>query len=355
MTASQAPGPLRLPVVSQARRDEILGLPPTPETHDRLLAALGFADAVELTPPPAPPSAAPAELRVVAWNLERCKHVDATAALLARLRPDVALLSELDCGMARSGQLHTARALAGRLGYGYAYAVEFLELGLGDAGERERHAGQRNEIGYHGGAILSRLPLERPRVVRLERSGAWLDGARGERRVGARMALLADVALGAGRVRLAAVHLESHSDPAERTRQLCELLRALDEDGAPPALIGGDLNTFSLGAAELADRERLREAFAQDAERWTHPVPHEPLFAAARAAGYEWERCNELGTGSLRLDAGRGPFRIDWMLSRGLAAREPRVVDAVDPEGGSALSDHEALLVTVAPGAEEAR
>ena len=154
--------------------------------------------------------------------------------------------------MARSGQLHTARALAERLGYGYAYAVEFLELGLGDAGERERHAGQRNEIGYHGGAILSRLPLERPRVVRLERSGAWLDGARGERRVGARMALVADVALAAGRVRLAVVHLESHSDPAERNAQLRVLLAALDEDGdRPPALIGGDLNTFSLGRDDL--------------------------------------------------------------------------------------------------------
>ena len=81
-------------------------------------------------------------------------------------------------------------------GCGYAYAVEYLELGLGDAEERRSIEGDSNEVGYHGNAILSRAPLERPALLRLEASGGWFDGQRGEQRIGGRMAVLATVAMG---------------------------------------------------------------------------------------------------------------------------------------------------------------
>jgi hypothetical protein len=43
------------------------------------------------------------------------------------------------------------------------------------------------------------------------------------------------------------------------------------------------------------------------------------------------------------------PFgRIDWFFSRGLCCTAPAVIPAID-ESGQAISDHEALAVTIAP------
>jgi hypothetical protein len=113
----------------------------------------------------------------MAWNAERCKRVEAAAGLLAPTGADAILLSEMDWGMARSGQRHATRELAAALGCGYVFAVEFLELGLGNEAERARHAGEANAVGYHGGAILSRHPLLEPALVRLGGDGDF-DGER---------------------------------------------------------------------------------------------------------------------------------------------------------------------------------
>jgi endonuclease/exonuclease/phosphatase family metal-dependent hydrolase len=44
------------------------------------------------------------------------------------------------------------------------------------------------------------------------------------------------------------------------------------------------------------------------------------------------------------------PFRrIDWLFTRGLDAKSPRTVAAVD-ESGAAISDHDALVVELAIG-----
>src|SRR5947209_1066585 len=42
-------------------------------------------------------------VRVAAWNVERLPHLDAIADTLKGLDPDVILLSEIDSGMARTG------------------------------------------------------------------------------------------------------------------------------------------------------------------------------------------------------------------------------------------------------------
>ncbi len=231
------------------------------------------------------------------------------------------------------------------------FAVEFLELGLGDERERAALVGRTNRLGYHGAAILSSFALSRPRIVRLERSGDWFDGERGERRVGGRMALLATICVGGRDVVFAAVHLESHSDPGQRSAQASTLLAAIDEyDANAPVLIGGDLNTFSLAHGMIADRPALTDALERDPGRWSRPEPHEPLFEAARRAGYDTGACNVPGVGTQRLahlePSSRGPLKLDWLLSRGLACRAARVMDAATPQG-RALSDHELLEVTV--------
>lgn len=344
-----------LPEVPPAKRREIAEARPAASEHERLEAELGVFGCVEHASSPERRSQ-PRELRVVSWNLERGRFLAPAAGLLSRLAPDVVLLSEMDVGMARSGQHHTTRELAATLGHGYAYAVEFVELGLGGPEERERFAGEENQHGLHGGAITSAHALARPAVVRLDAGGHWLDGSRGEARVGGRIAVLATVRAGTSDVVLASVHLESHSDPEHRAEQMGALLEAI-EAYAPgaPALVGGDLNTVSMPTAHLGEPERLKEALEADPERLLRPARHEPLFERARAAGFEWRICNVEGEGTHRRGPGgatrRTPVRLDWFLSRGLGCSGAEVVDAVDVATGEALSDHEALVVTVRPPA----
>ena len=343
------------PAVDPAERERIAAGPRGARVHAELEGALGVFRAVEQAPPPAR-LAEPRELRLTVWNLERGRHVAQSAAVIAATGANVTLLSELDVGMARTGNHHTAREIAGALGHGFVYGVEFLELGLGGPEERERHAGESNALGLHGGAITSALPIARPAVVRLDEGGEWFDGARGEPRVGGRMAVLGTVRAGGVDVTLAAVHLESHTDPAHRAEQVSALLEAV-EAYAPgaPAVVAGDLNTMSMPTAHVFDPEHLKPALAEDPERLLRPVRHEPLFERARSAGFDWEVANVLGEGTVRRVEGGGsrrvPVRIDWILTRKVGVAAPAVFEAVDPATGEALSDHEPLAVTIRPWA----
>lgn len=341
-----------IPEVPLERRLEILSLRGGTAVHAALLAELGFDSALELVGPIAPAADRGEALRVVAWNAQRCRDPEAAAALLRRTGAQLFLLSELDHGMARTQQRHTARELARRLDCGYAFGVEFLELGLGDARERASHAGKENAVGYHGAAILSKRELGEPSLVRLERSGRWFDGELGERRVGGRVAVLCRLPIGGREVAFAAVHFESHSDPDERAAQLEAVFTAIDAYApGSPALVGGDVNTHSLGRAELADRALLARALEADPRRLAEPIPHEPLFALAERRGWEFRACNALGTATERRSraggSSRGTLALDWFFTRGLEVSEPAVIDAVDPETGAALSDHEAIAVTI--------
>jgi endonuclease/exonuclease/phosphatase family metal-dependent hydrolase len=335
---------------SQEERSALLRLPPTPESF---IAAITrhrtLFDRVELSPPPAARTfAGPA--RIAFWNAERGKDLDASAALLGGLAADVLLLCELDLGMARSGQAHTTRELAKRLRTGYAFAVEFLELGLGDAREQAWHAGQLNQAGLHGAAILSAVALERPAVIRLETTGDWFDGRHGERRVGGRIAVAATLTIGGTPVTVVSVHFESHGDPAQRAAQTGRLLEAI-EAYAPgrPVLIGGDLNTSTV-SRDWARGTGVKPVLPE--ERVLDPVPYEPMFEVAAAHGYDWRTCNALRVATQRTRPDGTPApplgKIDWFLCRGLRVSDPATLPAVDARG-VAISDHEVLGVTIAP------
>jgi endonuclease/exonuclease/phosphatase family metal-dependent hydrolase len=152
------------------------------------------------------------------------------------------------------------------------------------------------------------------------------------------------------------VHLESHGDPSLRDAQAAALLAALDAyaPGAP-ALVGGDLNTHSLGSAELEDREALVRALRADPRRLAEPFAHEPLFERLARAGFDRSACNVAGASTERRRGAegseRGTLRLDWFFARGLVCSDPAVLAAVDPATGEALSDHEAIAVTIRPAA----
>jgi endonuclease/exonuclease/phosphatase family metal-dependent hydrolase len=289
----------------------------------------------------------------VAWNAERCKHVGPSTELLRAAGAQVALMTEMDDGMARSGQKRTLAEIADGLGAGYAYAVEFIELGLGDAREQGWHAGLDNARGLHGNGVLATAALERPAAIRLERGGRWFVEDPHQKRVGGRIAALAEVPLGAGRAAVAAVHFESHTDRADRALQMRTLIAGMAAY-APglPWLIGGDFNANSLDMSSRAlGPDGVARALAEDPRRFADPVRHEPLFAVAAEHGLDWQGCNVAGATTTRdLDDGTPPSphtKIDWFFSRGLACAEPAVIAAVDREG-RAISDHEAIAVTVA-------
>ncbi len=309
-----------------------------PSRHRRLLDRIPALRAIEARLPERPLPAPETAARILFWNVERLRHGAAIATRIAELAPAASLLAEVDVGMARTGNRHTVAELAATLGQGYAFGVEFLELGLGDAGERRAHEGEQNLAGLHGNAILSPHPLGRLAMLRLEEGGGWYDGGRGEPRIGARMALLAQIEIAGRPVTLVCTHFESHTDPGDRCRQMARLLDGIDiYDARAPVLIGGDFNTTGRAHGTAPP---LRD-----------PTPFEPLFALAAARGYERRSCNREDEPTQRRppDDRRPAIRLDWFFARGLRCRDAVTVPALDAEGRP-LSDHDGILVTVMPG-----
>lgn len=336
-----------LPRVSQAARDAMLTLPRDRETHRKLVGEVQALRLLETGGGAVGTGTGP--LRVAYWNVQRFHHFDACCALIRRMSPDVLLLGELDIGMARTDQRHCLREAAMSLRSNYVFGTEFLELGLGDEKERRRYAGRRNDSGLHGNGILSPLRLESPALIRLETDGDWFDGGHGERRVGGRCAVAASIAMGARRIVLVSVHLESHSGPALRAEQMRRLFDAVDQFApGQPVVIGGDLNTSTFTRTTTAQKLDREAAVREDPRRVIEPERHEPLFEVARARGYEWQAANAFGP-TERVPAGETAIlgHIDWFLVRGLRVSESAIVPAID-EQGNLISDHEMIMTAVA-------
>jgi len=264
---------------------------------------------------------------VAAWNAERLKYHAPSVQLVRQSGADILLLTEADLGMARAGNRHTVADLARDLGMSYVFGVEFIELGLGDSREREWHKGETNAVGFHGNALLSRLPIKDAALIRLDDGGTWWTNAKdGQGRIGGRMAIAARIETSFGPILAVSVHLESKTDIDDRAKQTSRLIAAVEKlAGDLPVLIGGDFNTNILPAG-------TRE-----------PEAHEMLFSLLAEAGYRWETANDFAlTQRTRPDGTpKPPFaRLDWLFTRGLTASEALTVPAVDADG-AAISDHD--------------
>jgi len=270
------------------------------------------------------------KLRVAAWNLERCLYPDAAAQVLRRCNVGLALLTEMDCGMLRTGQVHTIAHIAAELGQHYAYGLEFLELKPMPPPEGFAAIGDDSASGFHGNGLTTSHPFNNPVVIRLDPVADWYIAPKGgQRRVGNRMAVAAVVALGTVRFVACSVHLESATDGVGRLTQMRTLLDRLDEYATGlPVLIGGDLNTH------------VQPGGSDDAT--------EPLFALTKTRGYDFSACNlaRPTTRTSTWSESAGTRQLDWFCTRDLAASEPEVVRALGPDG-TVLSDHELILVSI--------
>ncbi len=317
----------RLTPVPLGERQGFLALPPMREAHAEAHASVAAFHQIELQQPPAPTS--PAAVRVAAWNLERCLYPEEAARILLRHRVDVALLTELDVGVLRTGQVHTIGRIAAGLGHGYCYGLEFLELvPMAPPPDFPRN-GSENTEGYHGNGIVASLPMHNPIVIRLDEMADWYMPGDRQRRIGNRMAIAATFSAGAIRFVACAVHLENRTDGIGRARQMQTLLDSLDAYAqSVPVLIGGDLNTH-VGPGGHADAA-------------------EPLFALATSRGYDWATCNlaRPTTRTSTWSRSEGTRQLDWFCTRGMRVCDPAIVPALGDDA-SVLSDHELILLTV--------
>lgn len=318
----------KLQPISDADRYRILNVPRTAQSHRSLLANMPAMNAVQVDGHPSA-SFLPSQFTVAAWNVERCLFPEDTAAHLAPIAPDIVLLSEVDHGMARTGQRHTTAVMAAQLGMTYAFGVEFHELDLGGATERAYCKDDFNALGWHGNAILSRVPFERTALIRLDDHGHWFASEDGtvdptQPRLGGRMAIAAVVQTDSGPLCVASTHLESNADIAHRHMQMLRLLGELDTFAPDmPILIGGDLNTGN------------------------HLPPHfdwreETLFSLAEDRGYSWDFTAQGNTTrpSLITPHPDRVMKLDWIAGRNLKSLDCGVVASTMADG-KPLSDHD--------------
>jgi endonuclease/exonuclease/phosphatase family metal-dependent hydrolase len=308
---------------------QVMTLERTEANHAAALASLACLQRVEAPAGPAREALA-FPLTIAAWNLERCYAVEASAEMLRREGADIALLSEVDNGMARTGQRHTSRDVADALGMSHAFGVEFLELELGGATELEFCVDDFNRLGFHGNALLARAALQAPVMIRLEAHGHWFRPESPAHRIGTRCAIAGAVMTAQGPLYAVSVHLENAADAAYREQQVRGLIDAIDQlAGDMPVIIGGDLNT---GLADGGDFEK------------------ETLFAHAASRGFERHGgpLDQMTTRASRVSRDpKGAYKLDWFLTRGLVVADSRIVPSVAPDG-EVLSDHDMVVATIA-------
>jgi endonuclease/exonuclease/phosphatase family metal-dependent hydrolase len=229
---------------------------------------------------------------------EKRRELLAQAAMLRQA--DVIVLNEVDFGIKRSDYRNVAADLADALGMNYAFGTQFIELSpiqikekVEPENEGEKEIVDLIEVdparykGLQGIAILSRFPLENVRLVPFEnqpydwyaseKKGVsilekgkreiskmiFLEKILPEIRRGGRTTLIAEIAdsrLPSGRVSIVATHLENRTKPANRRKQLEELLGEIRHINHP-VILAGDMNTSTTDLTPTSFRRELEKRF----------------------------------------------------------------------------------------------
>lgn len=334
-------------IPTQERRRLGAQLEHTPqETVMAQIPQFAEAEVFNIAPQPSGP---PETLGVLVFNMERGVHLTELGDFLEdcpQVRPfDVILANELDDGCVRSGGKDTARELAQRLGMNYVFGLEFIEL-----------ADPADPKGHHGNAIFSRWPIERAKIVRLPEQYNWYFDR--QRRIGGRLAILAELDVNGYRVGVGTIHLENRTHGPGRQAQLEAVLREAEAMfPGMPVVLGGDLNTNTFDGRdkaainEIAGSPELQRRCLEDVAAW------EGALGAAEAAGYRAMPERPIPTRRKPLPGGGHlDLRLDWLLARGLTPAESRTIstrraDCAFARPGSALgaftgeelSDHNAV------------
>ncbi len=323
----------------------------------------------------------------IAWNIERGNQFEGIARALKnhnKLKDkDLLLLTELDYGMARSGNRFVAQDLARRLKLNYAFAPCYIALQKG-SGIESNVAGE-NTKSLHGLAMFSKYPIKNVRAVPLPNGKDKMFGK--EKRLGYLRALVADIEHPAGDFRAVTLHLDAHSSRRHRHLQMKIVLDFLDTLQPLPTVIGGDWNTTTYNAqsANHAIAGYFRRVAMGVKNVVKNHLPHPDqyfergLFQELEQRGFDYKNLNETGAGTLHYDVenaaynnnlgdwvprwcfpfifwaarrvgGKVSGRLDWFAGKEIEVRgKPQTIgDLIDAENVP-LSDHDAITLDFVP------
>ena len=326
-------------------------------------------------------------IRALAWNLERGIRYDGIAnALKHDLRlsgRDVLLLSELDYGMARSGNRFVAKELAEELGMNWAFAPVYIPLQKGSGVESDMMG--ENTASIHGLAMLSQWPMRNVHAIPIPNGKDKMWGK--EKRLGQLRALVADIEHPSGAFRAVTIHLDAHCSRAHRALQMRIILDHLETLSDLPTLIGGDWNTtgFNSQNSRRAILGYWRRVMMGPKNVATNHFPHPDryfesrMFTDVERRGYEYRSLNTIGVGTLHYElgdidkntnlrdwvpewcfpfifwaagrvGGRVSARLDWFAGKGLKpvpGTRPETIAGLFDSEGKPLSDHDPITVAV--------
>ena len=322
-------------------------------------------------------------VHALAWNIERGNRFDGIVYALKnhpQLKDkDLLLLTELDYGMARSGNRFVARDLAKELKLNYAFAPVYIALQKGSGVEADVEG--ENTKSLHGLAMFSKFPLENVHAIPLPNGKDKMQGK--EKRLGHLRALIADVEHPAGDFRAVCLHLDAHSSRRHRHRQMKIVLDHLETLPKLPTIIGGDWNTTTYNAqtarrAILGYFRRVLMGVKTVAEKHSpHPDRYfeKNLFRELEKRGFDYKNLNEIGAGTLHYDmenaayntnlgdwvpqwcfpfifwatrrvGGRVSARLDWFAGKDVEIAEntePQTIGDLFDSENIPLSDHDAI------------
>jgi endonuclease/exonuclease/phosphatase family metal-dependent hydrolase len=327
-------------------------------------------------------------IKAVAWNIERGLRLDAIIANLKNhpsLRSaDLLLLSELDWGMARSGNRFVAQEIATVLGLNFAFAPCYIPLSKGAGVEKDSEG--TNTDSLHGIGLFSRYPMHSVHTVSLPNGKDKMKGA--EKRLGSLRALIADIDHPAGEFRAVSLHLDALSSQAHRLKQMQIVLNHLSGLRPPlPTLIGGDWNTSTHDASRavyailgycrrvmMGIRRVIRNHYPHP-ERWFE----RRLFRELESRGYNYRDLNNPGECTLHYNladivtnlnmgewlpqwcfwfihwalqraGGNCSLKLDWFAGKDIVrSGEMKAVPGLRDSSGAAVSDHDPIVLSFRP------
>ncbi len=339
----------------------------------------------------APESTEASDERVtaIAWNIERGSHLESIIGVLSKderlAGRDLYLLTELDHGMARSGNRFVAREIAEALELNYAFAPIYIALQKGSGVESEVEGENTNSI--HGLAMFSRYPMSNVHAVPLPNGKDKMKGK--EKRLGYLRALIADIEHPSGSFRAVTLHLDAHCSRRHRHRQLRIVLDHLETLPSLPTVIGGDWNTSTYNSqssthAILGYWRRVMMG-PKRVVRDHYPYPdryfERPMFRELESRGFRYKEFNEAGVGTLHYDmesvekntnlrdwvpewcfpfifwasrrvGGSFSLRLDWFTGSGIelaGGTKPATIGGLVNDEGVPLSDHDAIGLDFVP------
>lgn len=350
---------------------------------ERILGAVvceNFADESE--------NASAEHVSAVAWNIERgCIFEGILDALKNHddlKDKDLLLLTELDYGMARSGNRFVAQEIARELKLNYAFAPVYIALQKGSGVEAMMEGENTNSI--HGLAMFSRYPMRNVHAVDLPNGKDKMWGK--EKRLGYLRALVADIEHPAGTFRAVTMHLDAHCSKKHRKKQVELIIDHLETLPAMPTIIGGDWNTSTFNSqtgthAILGYWRKVCVTGIRNTARNHFPHPdryfERPMFEMVEKRGFEYKSFNEYGVGTLHYDmdsiekntnlsdwvpawcfpfifwaakqvGGKVSVRLDWFTGKHLEiVGQPKTIGNLKNEENTPLSDHDAIALDFVP------